>query len=163
LNKISSFYDVILTTYGTVRNDIKTLSGTPFFYIILDESQFVKNPESKTYKAVMQLRAVHRLVLTGTPIENSLSDLWAQMNFLNPGLLGSHIWFQKTFISAIEKNSDPEQQKMLQLLISPFILRRKKEEVARELPPLTEHVVYCPMAEEQEKLWYCRDLPNCGN
>jgi SNF2 family DNA or RNA helicase len=153
LNKISSFYDVILTTYGTVRNDIKTLSGTPFFYIILDESQFVKNPESKTYKAVMQLRALHRLVLTGTPIENSLSDLWAQMNFLNPGLLGSHIWFQKTFISAIEKNSDPEQQKMLQLLISPFILRRKKEEVARELPPLTEHVVYCPMAEEQEKLY----------
>ncbi len=141
LNKISSFYDVIL------------ISGTPFFYIILDESQFVKNPESKTYKAVMQLRAVHRLVLTGTPIENSLSDLWAQMNFLNPGLLGSHIWFQKTFISAIEKNSDPEQQKMLQLLISPFILRRKKEEVARELPPLTEHVVYCPMAEEQEKLY----------
>jgi SNF2 family DNA or RNA helicase len=153
LNQISSFYDVILTTYGTVRNDIKTLSGTPFFYTILDESQFVKNPESKTYKAVMQLRATNRLVLTGTPIENSLSDLWAQMNFLNPGLLGSHIWFQKTFISAIEKNSDPEEQRMLQLLISPFILRRKKEEVARELPPLTEHVVFCPMAEEQEKLY----------
>jgi SNF2 family DNA or RNA helicase len=153
LTEISSFYDVILTTYGTVRNDIKTLSRTPFFYVILDESQFVKNPESKTYKATIQLQASHRLVLTGTPIENSLSDLWAQMNFLNPGLLGSHIWFQKTFMTAIEKNSDTEQQKMLQLLISPFILRRKKEEVARELPPLTEHVVFCHMAEEQEKLY----------
>ena len=84
LNKISSFYDIILTTYGTVRNDIKTLSGKPFFYIILDESQFVKNPESKTYKAIIQLHAKHKLVLTGTPIENSLSDLWSQLNFLNP-------------------------------------------------------------------------------
>jgi len=153
LTQIASFYDVILTTYGTVRNDIKTLLGTPFFYAILDESQFIKNPESKTYEAIMQLRATHKLVLTGTPIENSLSDLWAQMNFLNPGLLGSHIWFQKTFMAPIEKHSDPEQQKMLQLLISPFILRRKKEEVARELPPLTEHVVFCRMAEEQEKLY----------
>ncbi|HSO85815.1 MAG TPA: SNF2-related protein, partial [Draconibacterium sp.] len=151
LNKISSFYDIILTTYGTVRNDIKTLSGKPFFYIILDESQFVKNPESKTYKAIIQLHAKHKLVLTGTPIENSLSDLWSQLNFLNPGLLGNQAYFQKMFIAPIEKHNNPEQQKMLQLLISPFILRRKKEEVARELPPLTEHVVYCPMAEEQEK------------
>ncbi|KAF0236600.1 MAG: SNF2-like [Prolixibacteraceae bacterium] len=153
LTQVASFYDVILTTYGTVRNDIKTMTGTPFFYAILDESQFIKNPESKTYKSIMQLRATHRLVLTGTPIENSLSDLWAQMNFLNSGLLGSHIWFQKTFMAPIEKHSDPEQQKILQLLISQFILRRKKEEVARELPPLTEHVVFCRMAEEQEKLY----------
>jgi SNF2 family DNA or RNA helicase len=151
LNKISSFYDIILTTYGTVRNDIKMLGNTEFFYAILDESQFIKNPESKTYKAIIQLHAKHKLVLTGTPIENSLSDLWAQMNFLNPGILGSHIYFQKMFIAPIEKHGDPEQQKMLQLLISPYILRRKKEELARELPPLTEHVVYCPMAEEQEK------------
>ena len=124
-----------------------------FYYVILDESQYVKNPESKTYKAVIQLKSAHRLVLTGTPIENSLSDLWAQMNFLNPGLLGSYNWFQKTFITSIEKHSDPEQQKMLQYLIYPFILRRKKDEVARELPPLTEHIVYCAMAEEQEKLY----------
>jgi hypothetical protein len=151
LARLTSFYDVILTTYGTVRNDLKALAGTSFFYVILDESQYVKNPESKTYKAVMQLHASHRLVLTGTPIENSLSDLWAQMNFLNPGLLGSHNWFQKTFITSIEKHNEPEQQKILQALISPFILRRKKEEVARELPPLTEHIIYCAMAEEQER------------
>lgn len=153
LKKLASYYDVIITTYGTMRNDIDEISRVGFFYVILDESQFVKNPASKTYKSVMQLQAKHRLVLTGTPIENSLSDLWAQMNFLNPGLLGNLAYFQKAFIVPIEKHSDPEQQKTLQMLISPFILRRKKEEVARELPPLTEHVVYCAMAPEQEKMY----------
>lgn len=153
LKKLASFYDIIITTYGTLRNDIGEFAKVDFFYVILDESQFVKNPSSKTYKAVMQLRAHHRLVLTGTPIENSLSDLWAQMNFLNPGLLGTLAWFQNVFIAPIEKTNNPETQKSLQMLISPFILRRKKEEVARELPPLTEHVVYCAMASEQEKLY----------
>jgi superfamily II DNA or RNA helicase len=153
LKKLASYYDVIITTYGTMRNDIGEISKVGFFYVILDESQFVKNPASKTYKAVMQLQAKHRLVLTGTPIENSLSDLWAQMNFLNPGLLGNFPYFQKMFISPIEKHNDQEQQKTLQMLISPYILRRKKEEVARELPPLTEHVVYCAMAAEQEKMY----------
>lgn len=153
LKKLASYYDVIITTYGTMRNDIAEISKVGFFYVILDESQFVKNPASKTYKAVMQLQAKHRLVLTGTPIENSLSDLWAQMNFLNPGLLGNFPYFQKMFIAPIEKHNDPEQQKTLQMMISPYILRRKKEEVARELPPLTEHVVYCAMAPEQEKMY----------
>jgi SNF2 family DNA or RNA helicase len=153
MNQLTSVYDVILTTYGTVRNDIKILGSAEFFYAILDESQLIKNPESKTYKAIMHLKATHRLVLTGTPIENSLSDLWAQMNFLNPGLLGGQIFFQKTFIAPIEKQSNPEQQRILQLLIKPFILRRKKEEVAKDLPPLTEQVVYCKMTEEQERLY----------
>lgn len=153
LKKLALYYDVILTTYGTMRNDITEISKVGFFYVILDESQQMKNPASKTYKSVMQLKAQHRLVLTGTPIENSLSDLWSQLNFLNPGLLGNLSYFQKVFITPIEKHSNPEQQKTLQMLIGPFILRRKKEEVARELPPLTEHVVYCAMAEEQEKMY----------
>jgi SNF2 family DNA or RNA helicase len=153
LQKIIPYYDIILTTYGTVRIESELFSTLNFFYVILDESQFIKNPASKTYKAVLQLRSKHRLVLTGTPIENSLSDLWAQMNFLNPGLLGNMAYFRKLFIQPIEKQGSEEQQKMLQLLTGPFILRRRKDEVARELPPLTEHVVYCGMSAEQEKLY----------
>ncbi len=149
MEKISRFYDVILTTYGTVRNDVEILSKTEFFYLILDESQFIKNPASKTYKAVMKLQAKHRLVLTGTPIENSLSDLWSQMNFLNKGILGNLAFFKNTFITPIEKHQNKEQQEKLQLLIRPFILRRKKEEVAKDLPPLVEQVRVCEMSKEQ--------------
>lgn len=153
ISKIAPYYDIILTTYGTVRNDIKILENTGFFYVILDESQFIKNPASKTYKAVLQLRSKHRLVLTGTPIENSLSDLWSQMNFLNPGLLGNLAFFQKMFITPIEKSEGEEQYEMLQTIIKPFILRRKKDEVAKDLPPLTEQIVYCKMTDEQEKMY----------
>jgi superfamily II DNA or RNA helicase len=151
LEKTAQFYDIILTTYGTVRNDIEILSKTEFFYVILDESQFIKNPTSKTYKAVMKLRAQHRLVLTGTPIENSLSDLWSQMNFLNRGILGNLAFFRNSFITPIEKYKNREQQEKLQLLIRPFILRRKKEEVAKDLPPLVEQVRVCEMSKEQSK------------
>jgi SNF2 family DNA or RNA helicase len=119
--------------------------------VILDESQFIKNPTSKTYKAVMKLRAQHRLVLTGTPIENSLSDLWSQMNFLNRGILGNLAFFRNSFITPIEKYKNREQQEKLQLLIRPFILRRKKEEVAKDLPPLVEQVRVCEMSKEQSK------------
>ena len=153
IEKMIPFYDIILTTYGTVRNDIKMLRNCEFFYAILDESQYIKNPTSKTYKATVQLKAKHRLVLTGTPIENSLSDLWSQMNFLNPGLLGSQNFFQKVFITPIEKIADQKQQEQLQLIIRPFILRRKKDEVAKDLPPLTEQVIFCKMADEQEKMY----------
>lgn len=151
LQRISQYYDIILTTYGTLRNDIDILKYTEFFYLILDESQFIKNPTSKTYKALIEMRAQHRLVLTGTPIENSLSDLWSQMNFLNPGLLGNLAFFQRTFITPIEKHNDKEQQEKLQLMIRPFILRRKKNEVARDLPPLMEQVLFCEMTSEQHK------------
>ncbi|MBK6284864.1 MAG: ATP-dependent helicase [Draconibacterium sp.] len=153
LDKIIPFYDIVLTTYGTVRNDINVLRNTAFFYVILDESQYVKNPASKTYKAILQLKSKHRLVLTGTPIENSLSDLWSQMNFLNPGLLGNQKFFQKSFIVPIEKSADEKRQEQLQLIIKPFILRRKKDEVAKDLPPLTEQVIFCTMADNQEKLY----------
>ncbi len=151
LQRISEYYDVILTTYGTVRNDIGLLKHTNFFYIILDESQYIKNPTSKTYKAVTQLNAQNRLVLTGTPIENSLMDLWSQMNFLNPGLLGNLAFFKRTFHTPIEKHGNLEQQEKLQLMIRPFILRRKKNEVAKDLPPLMEQVQFCEMTKEQHK------------
>ncbi len=145
-------YHIILTTYGIVRNDTELLAGYEFFYLILDESQAIKNPDSKIYKAVNKLEARHRLVLTGTPIENSLSDLWAQLNFLNHGLLGNYNFFRKEFQIPIEKNNNEEQKDKLQKLIRPFILRRTKDQVAKDLPALTENTVFCDMAEEQLRL-----------
>ena len=153
LNSISRFYDVIITTYGTVRNDSNLLANTEFFYLILDESQSIKNSTSKTYKAVMSLQAKHKLVITGTPIENSLSDLWSQMNFLNPGILGNLAFFRRSFITPIEKHANEEQMEKLQLMIRPFVLRRKKDEVAKDLPPLMEEIRICPMLGEQHKMY----------
>lgn len=153
LSKIAYYYDIIITTYGTVRNDCQLLSNINFFYIILDESQSIKNPSSKTYKAILSLRSDYRLVITGTPIENSLSDLWSQMNFLNPGLLGNQQFFQRQFITPIEKHNNEEQMEKLRLLIRPFILRRKKIDVAQDLPPLMEELRICPMTKEQKKLY----------
>jgi superfamily II DNA or RNA helicase len=146
-------YDVIITSYGTIRNDFQLFEQLIFNYIILDESQYIKNASSKTYKTVCELHAERKLVLTGTPVENSLSDLWSQINFLNKGLLGSLKFFKENFIIPIEKNQDEDMQKQLQKIISPFILRRTKEEVATELPPLTEQLYYCEMLEEQAELY----------
>jgi SNF2 family DNA or RNA helicase len=152
LEKTALNFDVILTTYGTVRNDVEQLSKLNFFYLILDESQYVKNPASKTYKAVMKLQSEHRMALTGTPIENSLSDLWAQMNFLNKGMLGNLAFFRRYFITPIEKHNSRKQEK-LQVLIRPFVLRRTKEEVAKDLPPLMEQTVVCEMDEVQHRTY----------
>ena len=147
------YYDVILTTYGTLRNDYEMLSDFEFFYLILDESQNIKNSSSKTYKSILEVRSKHKLVITGTPIENSLSDLWSQFNFLNRGLLGSLPYFKREFITPIEKKDDLEQQKKLQKLIRPFFLRRTKEEVESDLPVMTEQVRYCEMTEEQHEIY----------
>ncbi len=149
LQKVNTCFDVILTTYGTVRNDEDILSRMNFYYLVLDESQYIKNSTSKTYKAIIKLKAKHRLTLTGTPIENSLADLWAQINFLNKGLLGNLAFFKRNFITPIEKHNDQDKQEKLQILIRPFVLRRTKTEVAKELPPLMEQIRYCPMEDEQ--------------
>ena len=146
-------YDVILTTYGIVRNDLEMLRQIEFWYIILDESQLIKNPQSKLFRAVKQLKSKHRLVLTGTPIENSLVDLWAQLSFLNDGLLGSLAYFKEEYSIPIEKNRSSQQEEKLQKIIGPFILRRTKEMVARDLPSLTEQIYYCEMSEEQKSLY----------
>ena len=149
LNDIVNNFDIILTTYGTVRNDADELSWIEFFYLILDESQTIKNSESKTYKTITGIRAQHRIVLTGTPIENSLSDLWAQMNFLNRGLLGSKNYFKQEFILPIERDNNPEAGERLHKLIQPFMLRRTKEEVAKDLPSLTEETIVVEMTPKQ--------------
>jgi SNF2 family DNA or RNA helicase len=145
--------DVVLASYGVVRNDVESLRNLNFKYIILDESQLIKNPDSKIYKAIIQLQSEHKLVLTGTPIENSLTDLWAQLNFLNHDLLKNQHYFREEFVLPIERHNDEEKKRKLQIIINPFILRRKKEEVVKELPLLTEQILYCDMTEEQQKIY----------
>jgi superfamily II DNA or RNA helicase len=144
-----SCFDIIISSYHTVRQDIDFLSAYLFNYIILDESQVIKNPSSMVYKSVTRLKSASRLVLTGTPIENSLTDLWAQMNFINPGLLGTLPFFRDEFAAPIEKARDEGKELKLRKMINPFIIRRTKEMVASDLPPVTDHTVYCDMTDEQ--------------
>ena len=149
INKVFQFYDVVLTTYGTIRNDIELLQFCKFHHLILDESQYVKNPDSLSYKAVKQINALYKIALTGTPVENSLTDLWAQLNIVNEGLLGSQTSFRNAYINPISKNNKLKEEALLQI-IQPFILRRTKDEVAPELPLLSQETVYCDMSEEQQ-------------
>lgn len=146
-------YDVIITTYGIARIDVELFQDLLFHYIILDESQHIKNPSSKSFKTVRTLKANHRLVLTGTPVENTVGDIWTQMTFLNPGLLGSQRYFQEEFVLPIEKKKDEGQAEKLQALIKPFVLRRTKEQVATELPPKSEQIIYCEMTAEQAEFY----------
>lgn len=146
-------FDAILTTYQTALRDVDLLEKLEFEYIILDESQQIKNKDSKVFKAVNQLKARHKISLSGTPIENSLADLWSQMQFINPDLLGNFKFFQREFITPIEKRSDEPQKDRLRKLVAPYLLRRTKEEVAKDLPPLTITTHYCEMEPEQKKLY----------
>ncbi len=143
-------YDVVLTSYGIVRLDAELLKQYYFDYIILDESQAIKNPDSNTSKSVRSLKSRHRLILTGTPVENSTMDLWSQMSFINPGLLGNQHFFRNEFLKPIEKEKDEQKTRRLHALIKPFILRRHKSQVAKELPEKIEHTTFCKMTEEQE-------------
>ncbi|MBO7593467.1 MAG: hypothetical protein J6T12_00705 [Salinivirgaceae bacterium] len=146
-------YDIVITTYGLARNDVELLGSYQFYYIILDESQAIKNPTSKNYQSIMQLHSQYKLILTGTPVENSLTDLWAQMNFVNPGLLGSLQYFKSQYVAYIERNPHGNRAAQLQAMIEPFILRRTKNEVASDLPPKTEQIRICTMEREQQQLY----------
>ena len=147
------YYQLIISSYGIVRNDLDTLSSYQFQTVILDESQYIKNPESLSYKAVKSLDSSHKIVLTGTPIENSLEDLWAQFNFINEGLLGNFPFFKKEFINKIVKDKNTEKEKQLKKMINPFIMRRTKENVAPELPPLTQDIIYCSMTDKHQEVY----------
>ena len=147
------YADVVLTSYGIVRNDADVMKHFDFHTIVLDESQFIKNPESKSYDALVTLSSKQRFVLTGTPLENSLADIWTQMNFLNPGMLGSLKAFKDSYVIPVEKNKDEAVAARIQKLISSFILRRTKSEVTPELPDLMEKVCYCTMTDEQRSLY----------
>jgi SNF2 family DNA or RNA helicase len=146
-------YDLVLTTYGTVRNDIEKLKKFPFRFVFLDESQYIKNPESKIFAAVSQLASEQRFVITGTPVENSLIDLWSQLQFVNPGLLGDLKFFRDRFYQPIEKRGSKSSEKRFRQIINPFILRRTKNEVAKDLPSLTEKIHFCPMTDEQSEIY----------
>ncbi|MCG8582436.1 MAG: DEAD/DEAH box helicase [Bacteroidales bacterium] len=153
IGKIFKHYHIVLTSYGIARNDIEYLNNYQFHYVILDESQNIKNPTSKIYQAVSELNANNKLVLTGTPIENALVDLWAQMNFVNNGLLGNLNFFKNHYAGPIEKKRDENKEHKLRKLINPFILRRTKDMVAKDLPPVTEQTLICDMTEDQQKFY----------
>ncbi len=146
-------YDVVFTTYGITRVDAELMEHLYFNYIILDESQNIKNPDSKAYKSVKILKSKHKLVLSGTPVENSINDLWTQMSFINPGLLGGQHFFQNNFVTPIEKKKDEEKARKLQAIIKPFVLRRTKGQVAKELPEKTEQLFYCSMCDDQAEYY----------
>ncbi|MEM6362501.1 MAG: DEAD/DEAH box helicase [Bacteroidota bacterium] len=143
-------YDIILTSYGIVRLDVDILCEYYFNYVILDESQAIKNPTSNIAKAVKDLNTRNRLILTGTPLENSTMDLWSQISFINPGLLGNQKLFKNEFLTPIEKQGDQAKMQKLYSIIKPFILRRNKSQVATELPDKVENIQYCSMLPDQE-------------
>ncbi len=145
--------DLVLTTYATMRNDIDFLKDFNFHYLILDESQNIKNPVSQTAKAAGILNSRHRLVLTGTPVENNTLELWSQFSFLNPGLLGSMHYFRNAFATPIERYQDESAAALLKRMIGPFLLRRKKEDVVQELPAKSEQIFYCAMSGPQKKFY----------
>lgn len=146
-------HQLVITTYGMVVSDIEWMKDFHFNYVILDESQAIKNPQSLRFKAVCLLKAKNRITLTGTPIENNTFDLFAQMNFVNPGFLGSAKSFKDNYSLPIDKNGDKERADELRKLINPFMIRRTKEQVATELPPKTDEVLYCHMEKEQRKVY----------
>ena len=146
-------YNLIFTTYGTLLRDIEILNQYKFNYLILDESQAIKNPASRRYKAVNLIQAKNRIALSGTPIENSTFDLYAQMSFVNPGFFGSVNNFKKDYSNPIDKEANKIVADELQSIVNPFILRRTKESVATELPSKTEDVIFCDMETEQRKIY----------
>jgi len=146
-------YDVILTTYQTALKDAAILGEMEWEYIVLDESHYIKNKDSKIFKAIRKFNAKYKISLSGTPIENSLKDLWSQMEFINAGHLGSANFFQKEFISPIEKGNDEAKKEQLRSLVLPFLMRRTKEEVAKDLPELEVQVFYSEMTTDQRKIY----------
>ena len=147
-------FDVLVTTYGTMRKDIAALSQIEFDYAILDESQAIKNSMAQCAKASRLIRADHRLAMTGTPIENHLGELWSLFEFLNPGMLGGSTNFAR--LTNQKKSNEGERDQTLTALskaISPFLLRRTKEHVLTDLPPKTEQTLYCDMLPAQKKAY----------
>jgi len=160
ISKYLEDYKIILTTYGTIRNDVDLLKTLPFSGVIVDESQNMKNFEAQQTQAIYQLKCKYRICLSGTPIENRLMELWTLFEFLNPGLLGSMKEFQEEFVVPIERFHNKEAIEKLKRIISPFILRRVKTDksVIQDLPEKNEMKIYLELSETQIKLY--RELVN---
>lgn len=153
LIKQASPMDVMLVTYGLLSNEIESLADKEWNIIALDEAHNIKNKDTKVFKATMQLKGNFRLLLTGTPIQNHLGEIWSLFQFANPGLLGSFTQFNDKFIRPIEKSGDKEKQRLLKKLLSPFILRRTKTEVLDELPEKTEITLYIELNDKERALY----------
>ena len=141
-------YDVVLTTYGTLRRDALHFKDQRFDYCILDEAQAIKNASTLSAKAARLVRADHRLAMSGTPVENHLGELWSLFEFLNPGMLG-----RGSLLAGAGRNPDARSREILSRALRPFILRRTKEQVARELPAKTEQTLYCDLEPREKKLY----------
>jgi len=144
--------DVTLTTYGLLRADADALAAVRWQTVVLDEAQAIKNPTSQVARAAYRLQAQFRVALTGTPIENRLEELWSQYRFLNPSLLGDQASFQERYARPIADGT-PGVAARLRERIRPFLLRRLKSEVARELPPRTEDVLHCELSESERAVY----------
>jgi superfamily II DNA or RNA helicase len=144
-------YDVVLTTYGTLRNDAVYLKDIEFDYLILDESQAIKNAASESAKAARLMQGRHRLALSGTPVQNHLGDLWSLFEFLNPGMLGTSSVLSGA--TALTKSLDQDTKLVLAKALRPFILRRTKEQVAKDLPAKLEQTIYCELDSAQRKAY----------
>lgn len=146
-------YDFVITTYNYLLSDLEEVKSLPFRFLVLDESQRIKNNQSKIFRAINSLEIKHRISLSGTPIENSLKDLWSQMQFINPDLLGSFEFFKKRYLQPIEKSKDSYAVEELKTIVRPYLMRRSKKEVLIELPECIEQVYMCEMTTEHAKLY----------
>lgn len=146
-------FDLVISTYGLIHRDKEKFIHYSFYYLILDEAQFIKNARTKTTQIIQQLQASHRLCLTGTPLENHLGELWSLFHFLIPGLLGDMKQFRSWFRTPIEKNANLERRELLAKRVKPFMLRRTKNQVASELPPKTEMIRTVEIVGSQRDLY----------
>ena len=155
-------WDVVLTSYRTLLNDIELLSQNEFGIVVFDESQAFKTATSQIHQAVTRLQALHRMALSGTPVENNLQELWSLMNVLNPNLLGNERSFQNAFVNPIAVQMEESRRDLLRRLIAPYFLKRTKEEVLSDLPERQDEVVVCAMTDEQTSQ-YTEELSKARN
>ena len=148
-------HDLVITSYALVRRDQKLLAGVDWHRVVLDEAQNIKNPKAEQTRAVLKLQSQHRLALTGTPVENRLTDLWSIFNFVNPGYLDTQPRFRKRFELPVQRDNNPVQTATLKRLVEPFILRRVKTDksIIADLPDKLEAIAYCNLSREQAALY----------
>ena len=146
-------FDLVVTTYGLLHIDEEALTGVEWHSAVLDEAQAIRNPATKRARAARKLKAGFRLVTTGTPIQNNLTDLYSLFSFVNPGLLGSMEQYRRNFAIPIEKDADPDARMRLRRLIAPFVLRRLKTEVLDDLPERTEIILHVEMSAEEAAIY----------
>ena len=145
--------DILITSYGTARADIELLEGLQFSTIVLDESHNIKNPSAQVSKAVLRLQADSKIILSGTPMMNNTLDLFPQLSFIVPQLFGNQEFFSKEYVHPIDRDKDKEKIEQLKRMTNPFVLRRTKEQVAKDLPSKTESIIWCEMGSAQKRYY----------